>query len=435
MNPLHIRILLVEDEIGDAHLVKMALKQSPEISSDITWVESLALAKCAFDESHFDVILLDLSLPDSNGLDTVKKAKKISGDVPIVILTGHGDTEFALMALKEGATDYMVKGDFGFNGLARVIRYALLRVEMEAHNKLLVAALEAAANGIVITDKCGQIKWSNPAFSDLTGYSFHEVVGRKPSELVKSGKQSESFYQDMWAKLLVGEYWRGEVINKHKDGRLYHEDLSISPVKNSRGEIVNFIGIKQDISERKALDAMLQKLANTDPLTGLFNRRVFLERLAQESNRISRLGGSAIMLMLDLDFFKRVNDTYGHAIGDEVLKGFAEIVRKNTRNIDVPARFGGEEFAILLPSTSRDEADVMAERLRKQVAEMVIACPTKEIVKITVSIGAASLSLLSSDGEAALRHADSALYRAKESGRNKICWHQTQGQEIANSEN
>ncbi|MDD5229372.1 MAG: GGDEF domain-containing protein [Methylococcales bacterium] len=199
--------------------------------------------------------------------------------------------------------------------------------------------------------------------------------------------------------------------------------MSISPVKNNHGEIVNFIGIKENISERKALEEILYKLANTDPLTGLFNRRVFLERLTQESERISRLGGSAVLLMLDLDFFKRVNDTYGHAMGDEVLRQFADILRKNSRSIDVAARFGGEEFVILLPSTNQNEAFIVAERLRKQVSDIAIEHP-KGIVHITVSIGAAELSEHDVDGEIVLNHADCALYIAKDSGRNKTCWFQ-----------
>ncbi len=416
-----IRVLLVEDEAGDAYLVKMALKQSHGINFEVTWVESLTLAKQALMDSVFEVILLDLSLPDSEGLDTVEIARQMAGDVPIVVLTGRGDTEFALTALKAGANDYMIKGDFGFDGLARVIRHALLRVEMEEHNKLLVAALEAAANGIVITDRNAIIKWANPAFSSLTGYDLGEVIGQKPNELINSGVQNALFYEDMWRNLQAGKHWRGEIINKRKNGSLYHEDLSISPVKNNHGEIVNFIGIKENISERKALEEILYKMANTDPLTGLFNRRVFLERLDQESDRISRLGGSAVLLMLDLDFFKRVNDTYGHATGDEVLKSFANVVRKNSRNIDISARFGGEEFVILLPNTGRDEALIMAERLRKQVSEIVIEDP-KGMVKITVSIGAALLSMRDMDSEIVLNRADSAMYTAKESGRNQICW-------------
>ncbi len=416
-----IRVLLVEDETGDAYLVKTVLKQNRDVSFEITWVESLAIAEHQLRHSCFDVMLLDLSLPDSEGLETVEIGRQMAGDIPIVVLTGRADVDFALSALKAGATDYMVKGDFGFDGLARVIRYALLRVEMETHNKLLVAALEAAANSIIITDTEANIKWANPAFSRLTGYSLEEVMGSKPSELIKSGKQNELFYQDMWRNLLAGKHWRGEVINKHKNGDLYHEELSIAPVKNGRGEIVNFIGIKENISERKSLEEMLHKLANTDPLTGLFNRRVFLDRLTQESDRISRLGGSAVLLMLDLDFFKNINDNYGHATGDEVLKQFANVMRHNSRNIDVPARLGGEEFAVLLPSTGRNEALIMAERLRKEVANIAISHP-KGMVHITVSIGAALLSIDDTDSEMVLNRADSAMYTAKESGRNQVCW-------------
>ncbi|MGB4498453.1 MAG: diguanylate cyclase [Methylococcaceae bacterium] len=417
-----IRVLLIEDEESDAYLVKLDLKQSHSVIFDVTWVESLIAAKKVLQTVTFDVVLLDLSLPDSEGLETIKMTQKITNDLPIIVLTGRCDTDFSLIALKNGASDYMVKGDFGFDGVARTIRFCLLRAEMDAHNKLLVSALEAAGNGIIITDKDANIKWANPAFSRLTGYELEEVIGNKPNYLVSSGQHDQPSYADMWEKLLQGRHWQGEVINKHKDGSLYHEELNIAPVKNNRGEIVNFIGIKENISERKALEEKLQQLANTDPLTGLFNRRVFLERLAQESERISRLGGFAAFLMLDLDFFKHINDTFGHTIGDEVLKNFAEIMRKNSRNIDVPARLGGEEFAILLLSTNQHDATIMAERLRKQVENMLIQHPTKGDVKITVSIGASELNPFDTDGEIAWRNADDALYLAKNRGRNQTCW-------------
>lgn len=416
-----IRVLLIEDEASDAYLVKLDLKKSSGVDFDVTWGESLAAAKKLLSSNSFDVVLLDLSLPDSEGLETIKHAQHITNYLPIIVLTGRCDTDFALLALKNGASDYMVKGDFGFDGIARTIRSVLLRAEMDTHNKLLVSALEAAGNGIIITDKDANIKWVNTAFSRLTGYQLHETIGKKPNHLVSSGKHDKSFYAEMWGQLLQGNHWRGEMINKHKDGGLYHEELNIAPVKNNRGEIVNFIGIKENISERKALEEKLQELANTDPLTGLFNRRIFLERLGQESERITRLGGLAALLMLDLDFFKRINDTYGHATGDEVLKRFADIMRKNSRSIDVPARLGGEEFAILLPSTNQQEATIMAERLRKQVEQMVIS-HLKDNVKITVSIGAAMLHSKYSEGETVLHNADDALYFAKNNGRNQTCW-------------
>jgi two-component system cell cycle response regulator len=417
-----IRVLLVEDEAGDAHLVKMKLGQTQSGHFEVTWAQSLNEAQRCLAASPFDVLLLDLSLPDSEGLATIRSAREMAMDIPIVVLSGRGDTDFALTALEAGAADYMVKGDFGYDGVARVIRYALLRAEMEARNNLLIAALDAAANGVVITDKAAIIIWANSAFGRLTGYSPEEAVGNNPNKLTKSGLQDAAFYQDMWTNLMAGEHWRGELINKRKNGSLYHEELSIAPVKNGTGEITHFIGIKEDVTERKEMEVQLQKLASTDPLTGLFNRRVFLERLEQERAKVARLPHYvAVLLMLDLDFFKRINDIYGHATGDAVLKAFAEIALNNSRAIDVPARLGGEEFAILLSGADKNDAMAMAERLREQVAAIAIDHELGP-ARITVSIGAATLSADDRDGDAVLHRADSALYEAKDRGRNQTYW-------------
>ncbi len=166
----------------------------------------------------------------------------------------------------------------------------------------------------------------------------------------------------------------------------------------------------------------LQKMAYTDPLTGLFNRRIFLERLTQEVAKIDRLPNySVALLMLDLDFFKKVNDTYGHASGDAVLKAFAEIVKNNSRTIDVAARLGGEEFAILLTGADKENAHIIAERLREQVAELVIDHDLGSIM-ITVSIGAVCVMKDDTNTDAVMQRADDALYEAKNRGRNQIYW-------------
>jgi diguanylate cyclase (GGDEF)-like protein/PAS domain S-box-containing protein len=416
-----IRVLLVEDEGSDAYLVRMQLRQTQSRNFEVTWAESLSAAQHCLLNSTFDVVLLDLSLPDSEGLETIRAVQIIAMDVPIVVLSGRSDTDFALTALEAGAVDYMVKGDFGYDGLARVIRYALLRAEMEARNHLLIAALEAAANSIIIADKEGVLIWANPAFSRLSGYSLEEAVGHKPSELVNSGVQDQAFYHTMWDALLEGLPWRGELINRRKDGSLYDEELSIAPVKNRAGKITHFIGIKEDISERKAMEAKLQRLASTDPLTGLFNRRMFLKQLNREIAKVGRLPHySAALLMLDLDFFKRINDSYGHAAGDAVLKTFAAIVCRTSRAIDVSARLGGEEFAILLCGANEQDALIIAERLRKEVAESVIEYEAS-LIQITVSIGAALLSPDDLVSDSVLHRADEALYDAKSQGRNKTC--------------
>ena len=188
--------------------------------------------------------------------------------------------------------------------------------------------------------------------------------------------------------------------------------------QNTSGKTLELI---REINERKKLEDKLRKLANTDPLTELFNRRVFLEKLDEEIAKVTRLPHySVALLMLDLDFFKRINDTYDHSTGDDILKAFAEIARTNSRIIDVPARLGGEEFAILLIGTNKNEALVMAERLRKQVAGIVIEHKLG-LVRITVSIGATCI-LANDNAKAVLHRADTALYEAKDKGRNQTCW-------------
>jgi diguanylate cyclase (GGDEF)-like protein/PAS domain S-box-containing protein len=417
-----IRVLLVEDEVGDAQLVKIDLQKAQGETFTVTWVESLNAIKDCLQTATFDVLLLDLSLPDSDGLETIHKTRQLVVDIPIIVLTGRCDTDFSLKALEAGAADYVMKGNFGYDGLARAIRYALFRAELEARNNLLVAALEAAANGIMITDKSAAITWVNSAFTRLTGYSAEEAIGHKPTTLLNSGVQDESFYQAMWNNIMQGKYWRGELVNRRKNGSFYHEELSIAPVKNAAGDITHFIGIKDDITERKQLEKQLQKLANTDPLTHLFNRRVFLEKLAQEIARLARFTTqSAALLMIDLDYFKRINDTYGHATGDEVLRQFAHTVRKTSRVIDIPARLGGEEFAILLPNTTQNEAMTIAERLRRQVANIAIS-HEKGLVNVTISIGGVALSADEVDNDVVLSHADTALYEAKDAGRNQCRW-------------
>lgn len=417
MSDKPIRVLLVEDEASDAYLVRMSLRQAQSASFDVTWVDSLAIAQQQLSDDCFDVVLLDLSLPDSEGLATIKKVRLVAGEIPIVILTGRNDTDFSLTALEAGATDYIIKGDFGFDGLARIIRYALLRVEMEAHNRLLVAALNAAANGIIITDKDAVIKWANPAFSRLTGFSLDEAIGHKPNELIQSGAQDTEFYHEMWGQLLAGNHWRGEIINKRKDGSLYHEELSIASVKNSRGDITHFIGIKEDISERKNLEETVKQLAFYDPLTQLPNRRLLDERLKHGIETSRRIGNKMAVLMLDLDKFKAVNDTLGHAAGDELLQQAAVRIKACLREVDTVARLGGDEFVVLMEDIEHPEHVARVANEIINTLKTPFKLIEKQFVTIGVSIG---IAIYPSDGdnvEALLDNADTALYRAKDQGR------------------
>jgi diguanylate cyclase (GGDEF)-like protein/PAS domain S-box-containing protein len=432
-------------------------------------------------------------------------------------------------------------------------RLDLTRIQMQdAQLQLQAHALNAAGNAIVITDVEPCILWANAAFSALTGYSQAEAIGRKPAELVSSGKQDAAFYEQMWQTILSGQVWHGELINKRKDGSLYDEELTITPVHlaspasaDQEAEISHFIAVKQDVSERKAvernlraseahfrlfyehapaayesLDASghvlevnaewlkqfgyardqvigrfigdflapgqeelfkerfadflrdgairkmeydflhhdsgivtvavdglvdrdeqgnfkrtqcvlhnitarkqmeqeLRYIAATDALTGLANRRHFLDQTRLALARHQRHDIPTALLMLDLDWFKQVNDRYGHAVGDEVLQHFSNITEASLRRIDLLGRLGGEEFAVLLPDTDADGAFEFAERLRDLAASEPAHTQAGDII-VTVSIGVTTFAAHDQNIDVTLARADLALYRAKANGRNRV---------------
>ncbi len=293
------------------------------------------------------------------------------------------------------------------------------RKQEELRMTLLVAALEASANAIAITDTQGRIEWVNPAFCSLTGYSHEELIGQNP-RVLKSGVHDEAFYKEMWDRLVSGQSWQGEIVNRKKDGTIGHEDMVITPVKNEKGVIHHFIAVKQDISGRKRMEEDLRKQATTDVLTGLPNRRYFFNLAEAELSRIKRgKAGAAAIIMLDLDHFKHVNDTYGHNIGDLVLSSLADKVSRTLRRSDFSGRYGGEEFVVLLPETSIEQALQFAERVRENLEGDRVMTDAGEI-RYTASLGVAMMDERDNSVGAALDRADQALYRAKQNGRNRV---------------
>lgn len=332
------------------------------------------------------------------------------------------DGEFELCAGQGGQVFQLMVRPFvrdGMQGIAVLQLDVSARRQAEERNRLLHAALDAAANAVVITDTSATIEWSNPAFTALTGFCADEALGRKPKELIKSGRQNAEFYGALWDTILRGEVWRGEVVNKRKDGQLYDEALTITPVRDRNGRLAHFVAVKEDITARKRQEHELQRLASTDPLTGVRNRRAFMERLEAELARVRRYGKPAALLMLDLDHFKRVNDSYGHAAGDTVLRQFAALVRAALRQTDSFGRLGGEEFAVLLPETELSGAAELAERMRAQLERTPIEAGGQAL-HITASIGLTLLESTDPHADTALARADDALYRAKSMGRNRV---------------
>ncbi len=292
------------------------------------------------------------------------------------------------------------------------------REELAASQRLLTAAIEQSSSSIMVTDTRGRITFVNAAFCRTTGYSPAETLGKNP-RFLKSGETPPEVYQDLWGLLAGGRAWRGELRNRKKNGELYWEDASISPVVDAAGRVSHYLAVKEDITLRKQAEAEVARLATTDPLTGVANRRRFLEQLGMELDRVRRFGVPASLLMLDVDHFKTVNDTHGHAAGDAVLQHLAELSQLGVRRIDLFGRLGGEEFAILLPETNCSGAQLFAERFRREVAGSPTLTARGE-VPVTVSIGITELAPSDPSPDNVLARADAALYRAKQAGRNRV---------------
>ncbi len=286
----------------------------------------------------------------------------------------------------------------------------------EAQNELLKLwhAVEQTPNTIVITDTQGQIEYVNAAFTKTSGYLPSEVIGKNP-RLLHSGKTPSDTYEDMWKYLSRGENWKGEFINRHKNGSEYVEAIHVSPIRQADGNITHYMAIEEDITERKKSEDRIHYLANFDSLTGLPNRNQLEENAKFALSFVKRNQGNLAVMFVDLDHFKDINDTLGHSVGDALLIEVAKDLKSLMREEDTVSRFSGDEFIVLLPGTDASGAEQVAQKLMNIIAKPFLI-GTYEL-SITASIG---IALYPDDGvnlETLSRSADSAMYRAKEDGR------------------
>jgi len=288
--------------------------------------------------------------------------------------------------------------------------------------RLLGTALSSAGNGVFITDQLGYIKWINLAFTRLTGYGAEEAMGRKAS-ILNSGKQDAAYYQELWETVLQGNIWSSETVERRKDGTLFTVQQTITPIRDDEGKITHFISILEDITAQKETAARIQHLAHYDALTALPNRSLFYDRLHQVLAHAKRNAQMSALMFIDLDRFKRVNDSLGHHVGDLLLQEVAQRIKACVRESDTVARLAGDEFTVLLPYVEKREAAAA-------VAEKIVAALTEPFlldgheVRSGGSIGIAIYPEDTSDHETLIKYADTAMYAAKEKGRNTFCFFQ-----------
>ncbi len=304
-------------------------------------------------------------------------------------------------------------------------------------NELRVAAATfECQEGVLITDADKNILRVNHSFTRISGYTSAEAVGKTPA-LLTSGRQDPEFYRRMWATIEREKCWSGEIWNRRKNGRTYPEWLTITAVYGENGEVINYVGIFTDITRRKAAEAEIHNLAFYDPLTHLPNRRLLNDRLIQTMATSRRSGRYGAVMFIDMDNFKPLNDLYGHNAGDLLLIEAAQRISQCVREVDTVARFGGDEFVVILGELDSDEnasmarASIIAEKIRAALSEPYLLNIQKDEKaksmtvehRCTSSVGVTLFVNHQGSHDDILKWADIAMYRAKENGRNQVSFY------------
>jgi len=425
-----IRVLLVEDNPGDARLIQELLSEKGSGSFHLDRADRLDKGLERLASADADLVLLDLSLPDSQGLDTLGAVLAAAPQVPVIVLTGLDDEAVALEAVRRGAQDYLVKGQIDSGLLCRAARYATKRKQIERalreSEERFRDLAELLPETVFEADLDGRLTFANRNVYTTFGYTPEELTGGL-SILDMLTPEDRPETGTIIVRLLAGEEIGGfERTALKKDGTKFPIQVYAARIMR-QGRPAGIRGLVIDITERKRVEQALQQanrrlaeLASVDEVTGIWNRRRFLEMLDHEFQRIRRHEADLSLVMIDLDHFKAVNDTHGHAFGDQVLREVAATLKAAARSSDIVARYGGDEFMVLMPDTDTAQAEKAAERIRAMVAGKELSDDPRS-VRLTLSIGLATAEPNVGDSpDDLVRLADEALYAAKTAGRNAV---------------
>lgn len=300
--------------------------------------------------------------------------------------------------------------------LMGMVRDVSDQMKNEEHLRLAAAVFENSREGILVTDADQNIVLVNRALCRLKGYEGHELVGHR-SDMLQSGRHSPEFYAAMWECIRTTGNWQGEIWNRHRNGALTPVLMSISAIRDGEGDITHYVGITTDISTQKSTEARLEFMAHHDSLTQLPNRLLMHSRIEHSVQVARRENRRLVLLMLDLDNFKDVNDSFGHLAGDELLQQVSKRLSERLRSVDTVARLGGDEFAVLLDNPAHQEDAIrIAHDMISALSESWHLSNGVE-VRVGVSVGISMFPEHGQDADSLLQQADAALYRAKAEGR------------------
>lgn len=422
MQDQHIKILLIEDNLGDSRLIQEMLREAKSTSFILDCTDKLSTGLECISSEEYDAILLDLSLPDSLGLETFTKVKKQAPRVPVIVLTGLDDESLAVKAVREGAQDYLAKSELDTNLLLRAIRYAIERRRAEIalldSEERYALAVRGANDGLWDWDIKSDEFYISPRCKEILGYENHEI-GNNLSEWYKRVHPEDlnQVMQDLHDHLNgLTPHFENEHRELHNDGEYRWLLTRGLAVLDENGIAYRMAGSQTDITQRKRVEKQLHYDAFHDALTGLSNRALFVDRLKLAIERAKRRKDNTYaVLFMDLDRFKQANDTYGHSTGDKLLIAVAHRFEDRIRATDTFARFGGDEFAFLLvDGDSLNDATQIARRLLKELnAPFNI---NEHDIYISASIGIVTSHSGYERTEEVLRDADVAMYKAKDNG-------------------
>jgi len=417
-------LFLVEDNHGDARLLREMINDQGDRDTEFTHVQTMGEAEKYLAEWKFDIILLDLGLPDSSGLDAVRRARAAAPHTPLVVLTGLDDETLAAQALKEGAQDYLIKGQIEARGLIRAMRYSVERKTMEealfTEKERAQVTLNCIGDGVVCTDIAGTITFVNLVAEVMTGWSYQEASGRLMSDVFRilDATTREPIPNPMELAINMDRtvHLPSNSILIRRDGFEIPIEDSVAPIHDREGLATGAVIVFRDVSVARAMAQQMTHSAQHDFLTGLPNRMLLNDRVGRAILLAPRHLKKVALLFLDLDGFKHINDSLGHPVGDKLLQSIGKRLVDCVRSSDTVSRQGGDEFVVLLSEMEHPEdAAITARRMLHSVAEAHSI--NDRDLHITTSIGVSVYPDDGIDAETLIKNADTAMYQAKENGR------------------
>jgi diguanylate cyclase (GGDEF)-like protein/PAS domain S-box-containing protein len=417
-------ILLVEDNPGDARLLVEMLKDGGMLATEVMRVESMGEAEQHLAAHSVDIILLDQGLPDSQGLEAVRRAHRAAPNVPLVVLTGLDDQSLAVHALQEGAEDYLVKGEIDTRALLRAMRYAIERNGIEgalfAEKERAEVTLNSIGDAVACTDVLGDITFLNVAAESMTGWSRQDALGRPMAEVIRI---LQTATREVIPNPMAMALARNRTVHLPSNSILIRRDGfeipiedSVAPIRDREGQAIGAVIVFRDVSITQAMALEISHSAQHDILTGLPNRTLLHDRVGRAIALAERRGSKVAVLSLDLDGFKHINDSLGHSVGDRLLQSMGERLAACVRVSDTVSRQGGDEFVVLLSEVEElEDAGHTAARMLQAVAQ--IQSIDQHDLHITTSIGVSVFPDDGPDAETLIKNADTAMYQAKENGR------------------